>query len=711
MRSTVWLAAGLLAASALARGASVARQVGAIYEPWRMERAALAPDGGHLAITVRESRGVALMIYDTATPGKRVRVPFEARSAAEIRLLQWTGPDNLVVASDTPVVLATDAMGAHARVVLNAQSFAATDGSLRPRVRLLGLAGDDPGAVLIETARPTQDDIEVSAVRVDLLTGEQRVARTADFDWPGGSLLTDRQGRPRISLARGELPQRFRYLPAEGSSGWRPLDRLVTDQEPLFNVSPRNFVGHRAIPLGFDYDPNVLYYASNAGRDTFGVYALDLRTGKKIRTVAEENGIDLVSGEPFSESGLVFDRARRALVGLRVRGLQGTTRWLDPELARTQATLEEKFPGRTVQVLEWDDARERFLTLVATDSDPGRFFIYQRSDGRCVEYARRAVLDPEEENRTESFAFAGAGGVQITGYLTRPHRPPTAHPALVVWLHDGPWERVAPGYRRDAQALAAMGFLVAELNYRGSTGFGVAQAAAIQGAFDRGPIDDVRAALVRLAERVPFDAKRVAIGGDGFGGYLALRALQLHPDVFRAGVAMNAPLDLAQLRRSEREEAAFWSRAQMDSRGRQRSAEGDPDNVQVLPEAADQQLLAMSMVKPRPIDFDLEVARTFYGSGSLSAFAVDAHPEQLNQPVFFLHDPRNPRAGVEPVRSFYETLQRRKQPVQFASLPPQAARSGAARATVFRRIGEFLNTSLYDFRVKVGDVVEKEDAP
>ena len=33
--------------------------------------------------------------------------------------------------------------------------------------------------------------------------------------------------------------------------------------------------------------------------------------------------------------------------------------------------------------------------------------------------------------------------------------------------------------------------------------------------------------------------------GNGFGGYLALRAVQLDPEVFRCAVAINTPADLA----------------------------------------------------------------------------------------------------------------------------------------------------------------------
>jgi dipeptidyl aminopeptidase/acylaminoacyl peptidase len=50
--------------------------------------------------------------------------------------------------------------------------------------------------------------------------------------------------------------------------------------------------------------------------------------------------------------------------------------------------------------------------------------------------------------------------------------------------------------------------------------------------------------LDELAKRGLIDARRVAVIGSTFGGYLALRALQLHPGRFVCGVVADVPSDL-----------------------------------------------------------------------------------------------------------------------------------------------------------------------
>jgi pimeloyl-ACP methyl ester carboxylesterase len=315
----------------------------------------------------------------------------------------------------------------------------------------------------------------------------------------------------------------------------------------------------------------------------------------------------------------------------------------------------------------------------------------------------------------------------------------------VVWFHDGPWQRVPPGFQRDAQALAAMGFMVAQINYRGSTGFGRRQREAISEGFDRIPVDDALAAIEWLGARHGFDRKRVAVGGEGFGGYLALRAVQLHPDAFRCAVAINAPFDLAQLQGSEQEtrnhrqqaeQAARAATAQgiarlegtpitstaldeMNSAGGDggdggagaaaTAADGETASLKAASDAAERAFGRFVDERPPPVDFARELARAFFGPAGRGAIAVTSQVERLTKPVFFLHDPRNALVPIAAVQELRTALERRKRSPAYLEISPQFAGGvAAARAPVFRKIGEFLNTNLYDFDVKIGEVKEKD---
>ena len=85
------------------------------------------------------------------------------------------------------------------------------------------------------------------------------------------------------------------------------------------------------------------------------------------------------------------------------------------------------------------------------------------------------------------------------------------------------------------------------LNHRSVAGVKREDLTALRAAVDRIAVDDGRVVIEWLAARFPdrpFDRKRVATLGRGFGGYLAVRALQLQPMVFRCGIAIDAPMEL-----------------------------------------------------------------------------------------------------------------------------------------------------------------------
>jgi dipeptidyl aminopeptidase/acylaminoacyl peptidase len=553
--------------------------------PYRTEQATLAPDGRHLAYTVHEEEQMVIVIVDVDQPSKKSVVPVgrdwvirdsqdKERTPMRVPFLRWVGANRLVFQAELPslnepdvrrgreptsvsVIYGVDADGRHlGKLVdednLTLQSDAGDKLSRQPRV--VDLAADVPDSILVEAVRPAVGNgsldpsrfgrVATGLYRVNVRTGQRQLLHEQDVN---GALLYDRQGQARIQLYRPleKAETSFVSVASPGRKASKELDQLFGDM-----ITPGNLLGTRTFPVAFDYDPDVLYVASNAGRDTYGLYALDVRSGKRTAVAVEHPAFDLADftyDAPGGSSPLVFDPARRRLVGVRVDGLEGlTTQWIDPELTGLQATLESKFPGRSVEVINWDDARARFLLFVSSTGDPGRYYLYQRADNLFTQVVRRAPgVDPDQTNAARAFAFNSADGVRVTGYLTVPRQPFRPQPPLMVFLHDGPWERDEPGFNRDAQAFAAMGFVVVQVNYRGSAGFGTRFREGLRETIDEAALSDVRATLAWAGANVTFDPKRVALLGQGFGGYLALRALQRYPDEFRCAVAINAPTDLA----------------------------------------------------------------------------------------------------------------------------------------------------------------------
>ncbi len=146
------------------------------------------------------------------------------------------------------------------------------------------------------------------------------------------------------------------------------------------------------------------------------------------------------------------------------------------------------------------------------------------------------LLSTLDLGRTESREFRGAGGDTVQMWVTYPagFDPARKYP-LVQILHGGPATMVRDdfSYRWNSHLFAAPGYVVARVNRHGSTGFGEAFLASIDGAWGDKPTEDVLAATEVLVKAIPaIDATRVAAAGASYGGYLAAWLLG-HTDRFR----------------------------------------------------------------------------------------------------------------------------------------------------------------------------------
>lgn len=408
--------------------------------------------------------------------------------------------------------------------------------------------------------------VHETARRVAVSTQPATMGGHSDFG--GGSMMTDNASG---AVASGYVPnpdptaglgsafsasidrppdsdraaQRFEYRPATAEARWEPLERRVRGSPPWrFRHTDDDFYREHAVPLAFDGDPNLLYVAANVGRDTYALYRVDLTTGSRT-PIAENAGFDLAGpDDAFAPTMLVFDRQHR-LAGVREAGFVPTERFLAPALERVRREVVAHFPGRDVRLLEWDDRQARFLVLVASAGDLGRYFIYDTAaPTRFMEVLRRADLPAAIMARSVPFDFTGAGGVRLTGVLTLP-RSTSVPPPLVIQCRDIPAPRfAATDYDPPAQALASLGYLVMVVNHRGTAGLGAKHRDAVTAGLDRVPLEDIRAACAYVMREHPFDRTRVALLGAGFGGYLAVRALELYPGEFRCAVSLDGPMDL-----------------------------------------------------------------------------------------------------------------------------------------------------------------------
>ncbi len=178
-----------------------------------------------------------------------------------------------------------------------------------------------------------------------------------------------------------------------------------------------------------------------------------------------------------------------------------------------------------------------------------------RLDGRTGEPAgvlARSLpspLDPAVLPVAESIAFPTSGGASAHALFYRPSNahfegPAGEKPPLVVVVHGGPTGSAPAALSLDRAFFTSRGIAVADLNYRGSDGYGRAYRDALNGGWGVVDVDDATAVARFLAERGDVDPARMAVVGGSAGGFTTLACLAFRPEVFAAGISLFGIADL-----------------------------------------------------------------------------------------------------------------------------------------------------------------------
>ncbi len=113
----------------------------------------------------------------------------------------------------------------------------------------------------------------------------------------------------------------------------------------------------------------------------------------------------------------------------------------------------------------------------------------------------------------------------------------------VIWVHDGPSQQTRLGFDPFFQYLLSRGYAVYAINHRGSTGYGKVFQRMDNGHHGDVDLKDCLASKAMLEATGWIDPNRIAIAGEGHGGFLALAAMSLHPTDLAAGVSFFGLLD------------------------------------------------------------------------------------------------------------------------------------------------------------------------
>ncbi|MGD8322334.1 MAG: S9 family peptidase, partial [Gemmatimonadota bacterium] len=246
---------------------------------------------------------------------------------------------------------------------------------------------------------------------------------------------------------------------------------------------------------------------------------------------------DLTPSWPLSVGQIVWARDSRAIYAtVEERGRVGIYRISVPDGARTRVfydgtagSISLSPGGRTVVFVRSTANRPPEVFAASTDG----------SGVRPLTHLADPVVAELDMRPAEDFAFVGAEGDSVHGFLIKPpgFDPSRKYP-MVYLVHGGPqgaWEDQWHA-RWNYQMFAAPGYVVAAVNFHGSTGYGQAFTNSISQHWGDRPYEDLMKGLDVLLERYPFiDGTRLGAAGASYGGYM-IYWMEGHTDRFKVMV-------------------------------------------------------------------------------------------------------------------------------------------------------------------------------
>jgi predicted N-formylglutamate amidohydrolase/dipeptidyl aminopeptidase/acylaminoacyl peptidase len=394
--------------------------------------------------------------------------------------------------------------GSELRRLGAASSGASYLGPWTHRAGVLGLA---------HTTEPTAGVAEL----VNVETGESTLIARG-----GQPLLLDLDHRQRLALLR-RGPRGARSIWLVDLAAGRETELALSDLDgssDLGRLSP---------------DGSTAYLRSNAGRDLYALFAVELVDGspRSSRLLAERAGAeleDVILTFDGQLAALLWNRAGRSECELLDLVSGASRELLLPEPVAHSGSFSKD--GRWLAMTLEGPTHPRAVHVLDTAQGT-----WQRVTAQSSAWTQPSASPMLERFRTSD-------GLEISGWLYRPAQS-AARPAAVIHLHGGPESQERPTYNPLFQALAQQGIAVFAPNVRGSSGFGRTFQEADNRELRWGAIEDVAACARYLFDQGLATAETLACAGRSYGGYLTLAALVFHPELFAAGVDICGMADFA----------------------------------------------------------------------------------------------------------------------------------------------------------------------
>ncbi len=167
--------------------------------------------------------------------------------------------------------------------------------------------------------------------------------------------------------------------------------------------------------------------------------------------------------------------------------------------------------------------------LSSTASAPNEVYVAESGGLRKVTTHNDAWVGEIAFSSIEDVTFTAKDGTVVNGLLTRPPAAPAGKLPTILWIHGGPNGQDDHSFDNIREILAANGYAVLQVNYRGGSGRGAKYQKAIYADWGNLEVVDLLAGVDWAIKSGVADPDRLGIGGWSYGGILTNYTIATDP--------------------------------------------------------------------------------------------------------------------------------------------------------------------------------------
>ena len=506
----------------------------------------ISPDGVHVAMAVPKENLGSLIIMDIES--NSIVAQFDTRTNQKMGEFYWANNERILFSTVITI-------GGLDAPLLSGEIYALNIDNTR-KLRLVGPAAGDIAGYGISNML-MDDEEHVRVVRLEIrrgrtgrsrptsylldiydqpvsLTGrtQANLRRAVRSPLPWGNLHSDRAGIVRVATAISEefIPQ-IQYR-ADDDAQWIDISEDFTAEDTDTAVQ------------FLDFSPD--------NKSFFMLKRTDFGTTGLVQYFPETRSTTIVYQNPnfdISPNDIVLSNKRDAILGVKFFGDTLETHYIgDHADIELHKGLDAAFPGELVRVTNTTRDGSKAIIFISGPQRPGDYFLMDVAATRLsLIGSANPSLPKEQMAEVIPFVIQSRDGLNLHGLVTLP-KTEAADQAMIVIPHGGPiGVRDTPNFNAEAQFFAHHGYVVLQVNFRGSGGFGHAFQQQGYGEWGTGMIRDISLAVTWALQNNIAARDKVCIYGASYGAFAALASVVQEPQKYQCAIGYSGIYDLTRL--------------------------------------------------------------------------------------------------------------------------------------------------------------------